>query len=409
MTSSELYHGFGLEGYRTVATRFKNGKIILEVASTRPPRCSGCNSLDVVCRGHCTRDFKASPIGSKKVVVRLAIQRVECRVCALVRQVKVGFARVRRSYTKRLEKYVLSLLRSATIKDVAAIVGLSWDVVKEIQKSSLLRRFRLPRLKGVRRIAIDEISIGKGHRYLSVVLDLDTGRVLFVGEGKGGDALKPFWRRVSRCRQCKIASVAIDMSPAYTAAVRTNLPKARIVFDRFHIVKLCNEMLTKLRRALYREAAEQLHKDVLKGTRWLLLKNPENLDAARNEAGRLKEALALNAPLATAYYMKEELRQFWECTGKQEAERFLAGWMARAEASGIRLLKKFAHTLAAHRTGLLAWYDDPISTGPLEGTNNKIKTMKRQAYGYRDTEFLKLKILAMHETKYALVRSSSPS
>lgn len=403
MTRSELYHGFGLEGYQTVATHFENGKIILKVESTRPPRCSECCSLDVVCRGHCTRDFKALPIGSRKVLVRLAIQRVECRVCALVRQVKVGFAQVRRSYTKRLEKYVLTLLRSATIKDVAAIVGLSWDVVKEIQKSSLLRRFRLPRLKGVRHIAIDEISIGKGHRYLTVVLDLDTGRVLFVGEGKGGDALKPFWRRVSRCNQCKIRSVAIDMSPAYIGAVRANLPKARIVFDRFHIVKLCNEMLSDLRRALYREATEQLHKNVLKGTRWLLLKNPDNLDAARNEAGRLKEALALNAPLATAYYMKEELRQFWEQEDKQSAARLLADWVARAEASGIARLKRFAHTVAAHRTGILDWYDDRISTGPLEGTNNKIKTMKRQAYGYRDTEFLKLKILALHETKYALV------
>lgn len=403
MTSSELYHGFGLEGYRTVATRFKGGKMILEVESTRPLRCPGCCSLDVVCRGRCTREFKAPPIGSKKVVVRLAIQRVGCRACGLVRQVKVGFADERRSYTKRLEQYVLFLLQSATIKDVAAIVGLGWDVVKDIQKRYLHKRFRLPRLKGVRRIAIDEISVGKGHRYLSVVLDLDTGRALFVGEGKGGDALKPFWRRASRCKQCKIVSVAIDMSPAYTASVRAKLPGARIVFDRFHIVKLCNEMLTKLRRALYREATEQLHKDVLKGTRWLLLKNPENLDASRNEAGRLKEALALNAPLATAYYMKEELRQFWEQGDGQEAERFLLGWIARAEASGIRLLKSFAHTLAAHRTGLLAWYDDPISTGPLEGTNNKIKTMKRQAYGYRDTEFLKLKILAIHQTKYALV------
>jgi transposase len=379
------------------------GKMILEVESTRPPRCPECSGLDVVCRGRCTRDFKAPPIGCKKVVVRLAIQRVECRACGLVRQVKVGFADVRRSFTKRLEKYVLCLLQSATIQDVAAAVGLGWDAVKDIQKRSLLQRFRLPRLKGVRRIAIDEISIGKGHRYLTVVLDLDTGRVLFVGEGKGADALKPFWRRVSRCKQCKIRSVAIDMSPAYIAAVGANLPKARIVFDRFHIVQLCNEMLTKLRRALYREATEQLHKDVLKGTRWLLLKNPDNLDAARNEAGRLKEALALNAPLATAYYMKEELRRFWGCGDKHEAGRFLTGWMGRAEASGIRLLKNFAHTLAARRTGILNWYDDRISIGPLEGTNNKIKTMKRQAYGYRDTEFLKLKILAIHETKYALV------
>ena len=271
MTSSELYHGFALEGYRTVVTRFEGSKIILKVESEKPLRCSACNSTHVVGRGRCSRDFQAPPIGQKKVNIRWAVPRVECRDCGLVRRVKVPFASLHKRYTKRLEKYVLFLLRSATIKDVAAIVGLSWDVVKDIQKRSLLKRFRLPRLKGVRRIAIDEISVRKGHRYLSVVLDLDSGKVLYVGDGKGAEALKPFWSRVKRCKQCKIRSVAIDMSPAYISAVSGNLPDSRIVFDRFHIVKLCNEMLTKLRRVLYNEATESMDKKVLKGTRWLLL------------------------------------------------------------------------------------------------------------------------------------------
>ena len=403
MTSSELYHGFGLEGYRTIKTTFVGGRIILDVELTKSPRCTVCNGYNLIGRGRFIRDFKALPIGTKQVIIRLNGQRVECCDCGMVRRMKIGFAMPRYGYIKRLEKYVITLLRHATMKDVAALVGLGWDAVKDIQKRHLTKRFRLPRLKGVRRIAIDEICIGKGHRYLTVVLDLDSGRVLFVGDGKGADALKPFWKRVKRCKQCKICSVAIDMSPAYISAVRTNAPKARIVFDRFHIVKLCNEMLTKLRRALYNEATELMDKNVLKGTRWLLLKNPENLDTSRNEAKRLKEALELNQPLATAYYLKDELRQFWEQPDKCSAGAFLFDWMRRAEASGIRLLKKFAHTVAAHKSGLLAWYDDRISTGPLEGTNNKIKTMKRQAYGFRDTEFFKLKIMALHETKYALI------
>ena len=214
MTSSELYHGFGLEGYQTVATYFENSKMIMEVESTRPAQCAGCGSTQVLGRGRFMREFKASPIGQKKVLIRLAVPRVQCRVCGLVRRIKIGFAHLRRRYTKRLEKHVLLLLHAATIKDVAAIVGLGWDAVKDIQKRHLSRRYRLPRLKGVRRIAIDEISIRKGHRYLTVVLDLDSGKALFVGDGKGADALKPFWKRVSRCKQCKIQSVAIDMSPA---------------------------------------------------------------------------------------------------------------------------------------------------------------------------------------------------
>ena len=235
-----------------------------------------------------------------------------------------------------------------------------------------------------------------------MVLDLDSGAVVFVGDGKGADALKPFWKRL-RPSGAKIEAVAMDMSAAYRGAVATHLPEAMIVFDHFHVIKLFNEKLSDLRRALYREATDVMHKEVLKGTRWLLLKNPENLDAEKDEKQRLEEALALNKPLATAYYLKEDLRRFWEQPGKRFATAFLDGWIRRAEASGIKMLQQMARTLAAHRSGLLAYYDAMITSGPMEGTNNKIKTMKRQAYGFRDQEFFKLKILAIHETKYALV------
>src|SRR3954454_5366131 len=231
---------------------------------------------------------------------------------------------------------------------------------------------------------------------------LNSGAVVFVCDGKGGDALKPFWKRL-RPSKARIEAVAMDMSAAYRSAVSTHLPKAVIVFDHFHVVKLFNEKLSELRRAVYREATEVMHKEVLKGTRWLLLKNPENLDARKDEKKRLEEALELNKPLATAYYMKEDLRRFWEQPGKRFATVFLDGWIRRAEASGIKMLQQMGKTLAAHRSGLLAYYDAMITSGPMEGTNNKIKTMKRQAYGFRDREFFKLKILAIHETKYALV------
>jgi transposase len=234
------------------------------------------------------------------------------------------------------------------------------------------------------------------------VLDLESGAVVFVGDGKGADALKPFWKRL-RPSRARIQAVAMDMSAAYRQAVATALPKAKIVFDHFHVIKLFNERLSELRRELYREATDVQQKKVLKGTRWLLLKNPENLDVEKDEKRRLKEALKLNEPLAVAYYLKDDLRRFWEQPGKRFATVFLDGWIRRAEASGIKILQQMAKTLAAHRSGLLAYYDVMITSGPMEGTNNKIKTMKRQAYGFRDLEFFKLKILAIHETKYALV------
>jgi len=289
-----------------------------------------------------------------------------------------------------------------TIQDTARHLGVSWDVIKDIQKRYLTRRFSRPKLRKLSRIAIDEISIGKGHRYLTVVLDLATGAVVFVGDGKGADALEPFWRSL-RAARAKIKAIAMDMSKAYISAVITHLPEAKIVFDHFHVINIFNDKLSELRRKLFHEANNVLKKHVIKGTRWLLLKNPENLDPARDEPQRLKQALDINKPLATAYYMKEDLRQLWSQPDKATAQRFLATWAARAKASGIAMLIGFANTLLSHQSGLLNYYDYPISTGPLEGTNNKIKTLQKQAYGFRDMEFFKLKIMALHQAKYALV------
>ena len=402
MSTSLLYHGFGLVGYDYIRTRYQEGAIIFSVKRKRGKfRCSECRCRDVILRGTLSRRFRMVPIGLKRVFLDYEVQRLECRRCGKIRQENLGFADPRFSYSHAFERYALELSRHMTIQDVARHIGISWDTIKEIQKRDLTRRFSKPCLKNVSRIAIDEISVRKGHRYLTVVLDMDTGAVIFVGDGKGGDALAPFWQRLRRAR-AKVKAVAMDMSPAYIRAVLDHLPKATIVFDHFHVVKLFNDKLSDLRRDLYRETKESLQKSVLKGTRWLLLKNPENLDPDKKEKERLAEALKLNEPLACAYYLKEDLRQIWRQPRKEIAERVFTDWIKRAQATGIKMLKKFADTLAAYKSGILAYYDHRISSGPLEGTNNKIKTMKRMAYGFRDMDFFKLKIMALHTTKYAL-------
>ena len=403
MSTSLLYHGFGVHGYDYINSKFNGGVVMFTL---RPKafelQCSSCQSRKIIRRGKVDRKFRSLPIGRKSVWFSLAVQRVECLVCGLVRQVKIGFANPRRSYTKSFERYALELSKYMTIQDTARHLGVSWDVIKDIQKRYLQKRFSRPKLKKLKEIAIDEISIGKRHRYLTVVLDLKTGAVVFVGDGKGADALDPFWKQLKRAKS-KIDAVAIDMSPAYISAIIKNLPNAKIVFDHFHVIKMFNDKLSELRRQLYHEVNDILQKKVMKGTRWLLLKNPENLDPDRDEHRRLREALELNQPLATAYYMKEDLRQFWKQTNKMTATAFLESWIRRASGSDVRILKQLANTLASHKSGLLNYYDYPISTGPLEGTNNKIKTMQKQAYGFRDMDFFKLKIMALHQTKYALV------
>jgi transposase len=403
MSTSLLYHAFDIRGYHYTRTDYQDGQTIFTIRQEPETcRCSACGSPRLNFRGRVERRFRTVPIGRRATFVVLPIPRVECQACGVVRQVKIPFADPRRSSTNSFERYALELGRRMTIRDVARHLGVSWDVIKDIQKRDLARRFARPKLKHLRRLAIDEIAIAKGHRYLTVVLDLDSGAVVFVGDGKGAKALTPFWKRLKGSK-AKIEAVAMDMSPAYREAVSTHLPKAKIVFDRFHVMKLFNEKLSDLRRALHREATDVMQKQVLKGTRWLLLKSAENLDEERDEKKKLEEALALNRSLAVAYYLKEDLRQFWEQPGKKFATLFLDGWIKRAEASGIKMLQQMGKTLAAQRSGLLAYYDVMITSGPMEGTNNKIKTMKRQAYGFRDKEFFKLKILAIHETKYELV------
>jgi transposase len=264
MSTSLLYHAFGIRGYRYTRTDYQGGQTIFSIRQDlHTCRCSACGSSRVLPRGHVRRRFRTVPIGPRATLVVLPIPRVECQGCGVVRQVKVPFADPRRSYTDAFERYAPELSRRMTIRDVAKHLGVGWDMIKDIQKRDLSRRYSKPKLKHLRRIAIDEIAIAKGHRYLTVVLDLESGAVVFVGDGKGANALKPFWKRL-RPSRAVIEAVAMDMSAAYRGAVSAHLPGAKIVFDRFHVMKLFNEKLSDLRRALHREATDVMQKKVLK-------------------------------------------------------------------------------------------------------------------------------------------------
>jgi transposase len=215
MSTSLLYHAFGIRGYDYVRTDYRGGQVIFTIAQDPEDcRCSACGSREVISRGHAERRFRCVPIGSRPTALALPIPRVECRAFGAVRQVHVPFADPRRSYTRSFERYALELSRSMTILDVARHLDVGWDLIKGIQKRDLARRNAKPKPKHLRARAIDEIAVARGHRYLTVVLDLDSGAVVFVGDGKGADALKPFWKRL-RPSKAKIEAVAMDMSGAY--------------------------------------------------------------------------------------------------------------------------------------------------------------------------------------------------
>jgi transposase len=302
-------------------------------------------------------------------------------------------------YTERLSWYVYDLSRVMTLADVADLSYLSWDTVKGIVQKHLQHDYGQPRLKALKYLAVDEIYVGKRKQYYTLVLDLESGRIVWVGHGRGQAALGKFWRRL-RLSKAKIAAVAMDMSGAYWAAVLEHLPGAVVVFDRFHIMKLMNEKLDELRRALMREASG-LSQQVIKGTRYLLLRRAKNLEP--EQLPKLAEALKLNEPLSQAYYLKEELGLLWEQPSRAAMEDFLRQWCARAIGTGIALLRQMAKTLLVHASGILSWWEHRLSSGKMEGVNNKIKTLTRQAYGYRDEAFFILKLLSLHHAKIKLV------
>jgi len=281
------------------------------------------------------------------------------------------------------------------LQDVARWAHLGWDTVKSIVKADLTGRFVNVPLHEVRRIGVDENYLGKKAKYVTLVVDLDSGRVLWVGKGRGKEALEGFWRRLRRSG-AQIEAVACDMSGAYWSAINEHLPGAAIVFDHFHIIKLAHEKIDEIRRGLQR-TLELDGQKFIKGTRYLLLYGNENLPPEKRP--KLEEALAYNEPLSKAYYLKEELRQLWSQPGKDAALKHLQDWILKAYATGIQPLKKLANTLLTHARQILSYFDHPISSGIMEGINNKIGRLTRMAYGYRDIDFLHLRIYALHESK----------
>jgi transposase len=302
-------------------------------------------------------------------------------------------------YTEKLAAFADALSRLMTISDVAEVTGLSWDTVKGIVKQRLQKDYGQLTYKHLKLLSIDEIYVGKKKQFYTLVMDLESGRIVWVRPGRGKAALQGFWRRL-RLSKAKLEAVAMDMSGAYWAAVLEAFPKVKVVFDRFHIMKLMNEKLDDLRRALVREAEGPL-KLAIKGSRYLLLARPANLK--EEQLPKLEKALKLNAPLLQAWYLKEELALLWAQPSYLAMTRFLRQWCDAAIATGIKGLGQMAKTLLTHRSGILSWWSHRINNGKMEGTNNKIKTLTRQAYGYRDEEFFILKLLGLHESRYKLV------
>lgn len=390
-----LYHFQGISKYRIDSIKKEKDFITFHISPTESLEedcCPHCQSKRISSHGWRERTVYGVPHWPNKVRIIVKYKRYRCARCGATFQQKIRFVHQGKSYTRRLQKYVIHRLKQMTTKDVALDTGLHESTIKDIHKQYLKRKYMQRKLKGVTHIAIDEFAVRKGHKYMTVVMDLDTGKALYVCKGKDGKALKGFFRRLKR-NQITIAAIASDMSPAFINAVREFFPDAIHVYDRFHVGQLINKTITDIRQRLYKELPTGEQKKALKGSRYLLSKRQSNLDPSKGEPKRLEKALKNNADLYTAYYLKEELFEVWECDSYDEAEGSLLDLVLYMESTEINELHKLAKSLRNHATGILAFLDCGITTGRLEGLNNKIKTLKRRAYGYRDLEYFKYLIL----------------
>ena len=400
MNSSFLYHAFGLYGQVNTRVAYKGNTIILYAESKdRLKVCPKCGGRHLVKNGWRHRDFVGLPIGGKKTIIRMKVQRYQCKHegCDYDQQENIPFATGSKSYTHRFAKYVVDLLKFMTVKDVSRFLDVGWDTIKDIHFTYLKRRYSPPSLKGLEDIGIDEFAVKKGHVYKTIVVNLATGNIVYVGDGKGVDALKGFWKRVKR-EGVVIKHIATDLSSAFISSVLQNAPKAIHVYDHFHVVKLMNDSLDDIRRVQYNMEKDINKRKVLKGTRYLLLQNGKDIMDDKYK-DRLQNALDMNEPLNKAYYLKEKLGDIWMQIHKEEAEKVLLDWVNQAIGSGVPQLKKMANTIMMYKTGILAWYDCHISTAKVEGINNKIKVMKRTAYGFRDDKYFELRLFALHDCR----------
>jgi transposase len=397
LTAQELIKILGgWEGYRpgTVGVANDGKEVWIELMPDHATGvCDGCGMECAHVHDTAARWVNDLPVFERRTRLLVHRRRMLCPHCGPKLERLSWLDRSCR-HTTRLAESVARWCKVATVKHVAQQYGLNRKTVKEIDKRYLKRELGPVDLSNIRLLAMDEFAIQKGHRYATVIVDPICKRVLWIGRGRGRADIRPFFEMLGRegCR-C-IEAVAMDMNAGYDLEVKAQCPNAKVVFDLYHVVAKYNRQVTDRVRV---DEANRLRDDkparkVVKSARWLLLKNRGNL--REDQAVRLEELLAANQSLLHTYLLKDDLKEIWAFTSGQEkqAYRFWLEWFRRAIQSGLRPLVKFARGLRKYIPDILNHCRYPLHTGLLEGMNNKIKVIKRMAYGYRDDEYFFLKI-----------------
>lgn len=398
MSTSLLYHTQGIQNFQHLSFEYEGKYLIWNIVrKANKFKCLTCLSTKVKDVSYRKRDIRGLPMGSKILIIRVKMHRIICSTCGsnLVEVLPfLPFSKCH--YTKKVATCALELREEMTISAVAERLQLHWSTVKEIEKTHLQNKYKKIDLKGIESIGIDEVYIGKKHKFLTIVRDLLSGRVLFVGEGKSSDCLTPFTQKLKSAK-AKLKFLAIDLGNAYSSWIKKDFPDCEIVYDHFHLIKLMNDKLTDVRRKTMNKLEEDERK-VLKGKRFTLVKNIENLDG--KERSELDEIRSTFSNLGEMSMMKECLRNIYSIAEYvDDAKIAFKRWCELAIETGIKELKTMAKTITQRLDGIIAFWKTGFTSASMEGFNNKIGWLQRQAYGYRDLEYFKLKIYDLPKLK----------
>lgn len=370
------------------SVNFQKNRAFIEVTPDKryTPLCHECKGSSNSIHSYHRRTIRDLNIFEVKTFIQYTYRKIRCLFCGTVVE-DLGLVNPGQRITKRLANYILEICQFMTVKEIAQHLGLDWKTVKEIHKNYLKRKFSQEDIGTPRILAVDEISLKKRHHYLTVILNWESGRVLWVGEGRKYETMKAFFDSLTEGQKAAIEAIAMDMWDPYIKAVKQSCPHTAIVFDQFHVVSAFGKVIDKVRNIEYRKA-NKAGKQVIKGSKYLLLKNKTNL--LKEEKPRLKALLRLNEALTVVYILKDYLKKLWKYKYVKCAEDFLQYWCSIATESNIRPVMAFAKTLKRYAYGIINHCRFPIHTSRLEGINNKIKVIKRKAYGFHDIEYFSL-------------------
>jgi len=328
-----------------------------------------------------------------RIFVDLELRRVACGSCGAVKRERLDFLADNSRYSKRFALYVGRRCRSSTIKDIAEELHLEWHTVKELEKQYMLEQLRRAGTPGPKVIGIDEVSIRKGHTYRIVVSDLIRRRpIWFGGVDRSEASMDEFFTWLGAKKTAGIRLAVMDMWKAFRISTATHAPQASILFDKFHVLRHLGNALDTVRKSEY---ARLVGKDrrFIKGQKYTLLAHRENLTLEGKKS--LKLLLTANKRLNTAYLLKESFGQLWSYHHEAWARRFFENWCASLKWQRLEPFKRFAAMIERHWEGIAAYCqpENKVALGFVEGLNNKIRVIQRRAYGLRDEEYLRLKIL----------------